>query len=276
MSIFVLLHGAFQGGWVWQDVEAALCRIGHDVHAPTLTGSGNLAYLLNDKLGLDSAIDDAAGLFFYQDLRAVTLVCHSWSGMLAPAVAGRLPDRVRRIVFVDAVLPEPGKSFADLAGPEFQAMLDKHIEGWLVRPWPLPVFGMHCEERKRWFSSRINSFPLKAFTDPFTGPGQPEWPACAYIRCLETPMPFLKNMAARARTLGFAYREIESGHSPMTTAPDRLAEILSGLAGPTNNSAAGSPGQSGRPSCTSGQGSDELRRLHCSRRKARAAMAPRS
>lgn len=273
MAAFVLLHGAFQGGWVWKDVEASLRGFGHDVHVPTLTGSGHLAYLLNDKLGLDSAVDDVVGLLFHQDVREVVLVCHSWSGMLAPAVAARLAERVRRIIFVDAVLPEPGKSFTDLAGPEFRTMLCKHVENWLVRPWPLPVFGVHCEERKKWFSARLGAFPLKAFTTPYSGPAQPAWPECAYIRCLETPTPFLKGMAQKARALGFAYREIASGHSPMTTAPDRLAEVLRELASPAGGPAAESATHSERPSCAAGKGFDETRRMYCPRHKARFAMA---
>jgi pimeloyl-ACP methyl ester carboxylesterase len=275
MANFVFLHGAFQGGWVWKDVEAFLRGSGHEVHVPTLTGSGHLSYLLNDRLGLDSAVEDVVSLLFHQDVREAVLVCHSWSGMLAPAVAGRLPDRVRRIVFVDAVLPEPGKSFADLAGPEFRTMLYKHVENWLVRPWPLPVFGVHCEERKKWFSARLSAFPLKAFTTPYAGPAQPTWPECAYVRCVETPMPFLKSMARQAQTSGFAYHEIESGHSPMSTAPDKLAEILGELASQVKDSAAGMPEQSDRPSCAAGNGYDELRRMYCPRRKAKFAVAKR-
>lgn len=230
MASFVLVHGAFQGGWVWKDVVARLQTAGHDAHAPTLSGCGYLSNGFREGLGLHAYIQDVASYLFYHDLVDVILVGHSYSGMVCAAAASRMPQMIRRMVFVDAVIPESNRSFADLGGEAFRAMLDAHRAGdWKVNPWPLPVFGVP-EARADWFAPRLRPFPEAAFTTPFPGEFDPELTPGAFVACAGTRNPLIKKMAGKAKDLGWPVESLDSDHSPMTTHPEQLADVLDGLA----------------------------------------------
>ncbi|EPR37028.1 putative esterase [Desulfovibrio sp. X2] len=226
MSTIMLLHGAFQGGWVWGRTADALRALGHDVYAPTLTGCGERGHLLRKGLTMADWIEDVVSVMRHEELCTVTLVGHSWSGLLAHAVAVEAGPRVVGLAMVDAVLPVQGKSFRDVAGPEFAQMLARHTDGDLVRPWPLPAFGVEDEETKAWFAARIASFPLSGFTEPFAWDETAVPARRTYISCTRTAMPLIRRMAEEAPARGFAMRTLDSGHCPMATVPAPLAELL--------------------------------------------------
>lgn len=232
MAVFVLVHGAFQGGYVWREVAGELRRAGHEVLTPTLTGLGERTHLVAGNRGLAGYVQDLELAALYEQVEDIVLVGHSWSGLLIPAVAERLPGRVVRLVFVDAVLPEPGKSFADLAGPKFEDMLASHCDGRMVRPWPLPVFGLPPGgEMVRRFAVRLTSMPAAAFREPYAGPDWSKWPHPVFIRCLRTKNPLLADMDRLARERGLERREIDTDHNPMTTDPATLAAVLEDVSG---------------------------------------------
>ena len=226
MASFVCVHGAFQGGWVWSQVAAILRRAGHEVFTPTLTGMGERVHVRGRHMGLETYVQDVENLILYERLADVVLVSHSYSGMIAPAVCERMPGRVRRLVFVDAVLPEPGLSFAEIAGPEFVKVLSAHCNGAEVRPWPLPMFGLPEGEKSRAFAERLVPIPAAAFRDASTCPRENAWPSPYFIRCARTKNPLPARMAAHARERGFGYAELASDHNPMTSEPARLAQAL--------------------------------------------------
>lgn len=230
MASFVLVHGAFQGGWVWKDVVARLQAAGHDAHVPTLSGCGYLSNGFKEGLGLHAYIQDVSNYFFFHDLTDVILVAHSYSGMVCAAVAQRMPQLIRRLVFVDAVIPESNRSFADLGGEAFQSMLEVHrTANWKVRPWPLPVFGVP-ENRADWFAPRLRDFPEAAFTALFPGEFDPGSVSSAFVACGATRNPLIRSMADRAGQLGWPVSSLDSDHSPMTTHPAQLADLLRGFA----------------------------------------------
>lgn len=227
---FVLVHGAFQGGWVWKDVAWRLQSSGHEAHTPTLSGCGYLSNGFREGLGLHDYIQDVSNYFFFHDLTDVILVAHSYSGMVCAAVAQRMPQLIRRLVFVDAVIPESNRSFADLGGETFQSMLDAHrTANWKVRPWPLPVFGVP-ENLTDWFAPRLRDFPEAAFTSAFPGEFGFDPASSAFFACSATRNPLIRSMAGRAGQLGWPVASLDSDHSPMTTHPAQLAELLSALA----------------------------------------------
>ncbi|MEF3697051.1 alpha/beta hydrolase family protein [Desulfolutivibrio sp.] len=231
MAVFVCVHGAFQGGWVWSKTAAALREAGHVVFTPTLTGMGERVHVRGRHMGLETYVQDVENVILYEQLSDVLLVSHSYSGMITPAVCERVPGRVRRLVFLDAVLPEPGLSFAEIAGPEFVRVLSAHCNGAEVRPWPMPMFGLPEGEKSRPFAERLVPIPSAAFRDASTAPRESAWPAPYFIRCAKTKNPLLARMAAHARERGFGYAEISSDHNPMTTDPLRLAKALCEAAG---------------------------------------------
>lgn len=112
MANFLLVHGAWHGAWCWQRVLPALMQSGHRAHAVTLTGVGERAHLLNPGIDLETHITDVMAAMDAEEMDDVVLVVHSYAGMLGTAVADRRPERLQHLVYLDAVLPEPGESWS--------------------------------------------------------------------------------------------------------------------------------------------------------------------
>ncbi len=226
MSTFLFVHGAFQGGWVWRQVADILARNGNDVHTPTLSGCGYLSPV-NAKGGdLAAFIDEVVRYVEIEDLSDVILVAHSFSGMICSAVMMRIPGRVRHAVFVDAIIPEQGRSFAYIAGEPFMQMLEKHRrDDGSIAPWPLPVFGVDGKEAE-WFAKRLRPFPGRAFTTPFPDPFDPLRVRTSYVSCQETTSPFIRAMAGKAGEYGWPMLALTSGHCPMVTCPANLVKAI--------------------------------------------------
>lgn len=227
MASFILIHGAFQGAWVWRAVADILAGQGHAVITPGLTGLGDRSHLLKQGVGLADYVDDVVNAACFAQAGPSVFVGHSFSGLVAAAAAARLAPLACGLAYVDAIIPEHGRSFQEMGGPEFAKVIAAHAhDGWLVRPWPLGVFGVVEPELAPGFASRLTSMPLAAFTDvyDFELPGKsiPK----AFIRCVRNPNPLIAAQGAKAKTAGLNYREIDAHHAPMVTAPAALAQAL--------------------------------------------------
>src|SRR5438128_12397775 len=118
MAAFVLVHGAWHGAWCWRRVAPLLAAQGHRVHAVTLTGVGERAHLMSPAIDLETHIADVAGLIEAEELQDVVLVVHSYAGMIGTAIADRMPGKIQHLVYIDAVIPEPGESSASRHAPD--------------------------------------------------------------------------------------------------------------------------------------------------------------
>ena len=226
MAIYLLVHGAFQGGWVWQRVAAGLRTQQHDVHTPTLSGCGHLYAMSRGSDELNVYIEQLVDYIEFEDLNNIILVAHSFSGMICAQLMMRIPHRIKKAIFVDAVIPEAGRSFAEMAGAGFQQMLERQrLEGSLVQPWPLAVFGVDGP-RAEWFQKRLRPFSYAAFCTPFFGAFVPDTIDTTYISCKQTASPFIRDMALKAGTYKWPITEMSSGHCPMVTCPDDLARAF--------------------------------------------------
>src|SRR3954470_16604081 len=129
---YVLVHGAWHDGRVWDRVAALLTAGGHRVLTPSLTGHGDKARLLGPGVGLTTHVDDVVGLVLDQDLKDVVLVGHSYAGMVVSGAANRIPDRVSRLVYLDAMVPVHGENAIDVM-PVTQVMIDRAAT--TAEPW---------------------------------------------------------------------------------------------------------------------------------------------
>lgn len=232
MARIVLVHGAFQGSWVWAKTAGALAGYGHAAHRPTLCGCGHHRHRPDAGAGLLAHIADIVQYISDEELQDVVLVANSYSGLVCCGVAERLPEAVTRLVLVDGILPQAGKSFADMGGEPFRQMLAKHAlpqaaagQGELVRPWPLAMFGVP-PEAAQWFEARLGAFPMRAFTEAYPGTGHPAQARRTFIRCTPAGNPLLAAMAARAEAEGYAMLDLPSGHCAPVCAPLELAALL--------------------------------------------------
>ncbi len=230
----VLVHGAWHGGWCWRLVAQRLQSAGHRVFTPTLTGLGERAHLLRADTGLETGIDDICGLLSAEELDRVVLVGHSFAGLVISGVADRMPDRLQRLVYLDAMVPEQGQSALSLLSPEVQRERARTIDAEGLRmAIPAPTaFGVTDPAQQAWLQRRLTPHPLKAYTDPLLlehplGNGVPK----TYVAVTD---PWYAPLAAvRERVRGqpdWDYRELAAGHDAMLTSAGALADLLNELA----------------------------------------------
>jgi pimeloyl-ACP methyl ester carboxylesterase len=163
MAIFVLVHGSFHGGWCWQRVAPLLRQSGHEVYTPTLTGLGERQHLANPQVGLEVHIQDILQVIEYEDLHNVILVGHSYSGLVNLGVAEHVPERIRRIIYLDAFIAHDGQSAFDLMpGMENQwaQLAAVQGDGWRVPPMPPQALGITNLADVAWVQSRLTPMPL--------------------------------------------------------------------------------------------------------------------
>src|SRR5262249_14497470 len=136
MITYVLVHGAWHGGWCWKKVTPLLRASGYAVFTPTLTGLGERSHLLSPEVSLHTHIQDVVAVVEYEDLREVMLVGHSYGGMVITGVAERVPARLSQLVYLDAFVPEHGQALLDLHSPDerarFQELARTQGEGWRI------------------------------------------------------------------------------------------------------------------------------------------------
>lgn len=244
MANFVLVHGAWHGAWCWQRVTQRLCAGGHRVHAVTLTGLGDRAHLLSSLITLETHIADVAGTIEAEELQDVVLAVHSYAGMIGTAVADRMPQRLKHLVYVDAVVPRPGESWSSTHA---SATREQRLAAAQASPdysFPAPdpaVFGLAAEDHA-WVKRRQTPHPGHTYQaplqfDPRRVAGVPR----TFVDCVNPRLGTIDSIRPRVRdpkfwdgawTGGGGVRvvELDTGHDPMVSAPQALAELLVGCA----------------------------------------------
>jgi pimeloyl-ACP methyl ester carboxylesterase len=231
MATYVLVHGAFHGGWCWRRVEPLLRARGHEVFTPTLTGLGERSHLGRPETDLATHVRDVIGTLTFEELRNVILVGHSYGGMVVTGVAGMAADRLSHLVYLDAFVPEPGQKLADLIEPAASAAIADSArtqgDGWHVPPFPVERFGIFAEDDVRFVGPRLVGHPLQTFLTPVevTHPGFASLPR-TYVYCDKPAMGFFEASAAKAKDRGWRYHVLGTGHDAMVTAPAEVARLL--------------------------------------------------
>ena len=244
MATFVLVHGAWHGGWCWRDVRATLQNNGHDVLTPTLTGLGERSHLLSPDIDLNTHILYVANVLEWEELTDVILVGHSYGGCVITGVADRARSRLRHIVYLDAYIPADGENLLtlgmaarnpDITAAEIQAELVRrrstanekggvpsHIPGLFDVPQDRP-------ELYDWVSRRITSHPLNCQlqTIRLENDGTEGLPR-TYIVCTASTLPSAFSAFAEMAKASpnWRFRELATGHDAMVTLPEETAALL--------------------------------------------------
>ncbi|MBW5482359.1 alpha/beta fold hydrolase [Streptomyces bambusae] len=223
MTVYVLVHGAWHGGWCWRRTAELLRRAGHEVHTPTLTGLGERAHLVGPGIGLRTHVDDLLGVLRYEDLRDVVLVGHSYAGLVVREAADRMPERVSRITMVDAWAGQDGQSLEDLVPGFFRDWIESATVDGLIPPSPAAAVGVTEPDQVAWLEARLTPHPRRTFSEPTRLSGAVDAIDCRAVLCSPNgPMPFPR----LAEENGWASTVLDVGHDAMVTAPQALAEIL--------------------------------------------------
>ncbi|NIG55517.1 alpha/beta fold hydrolase [Chitinophaga sp. Cy-1792] len=230
--VFVLVHGAWHGGWCWQEVSQRLTAQGYKVYTPTLSGLGEHKNTLNESVGLDTHISDIINLLTMEDLHNVVLVGHSYAGAVIEGVADSIPGRLRSLIFLDAIIAENGQSLHELQPAEMQASEQRNIDAKQpLAPFPVQIFGVTDPVKAAWVTARLTDQPFLTFAQQIKlhhalGNGLPR----TYIACTNPQLPIMARMSEKAKSLGWQHVDMNTGHDAMITDPAGLSKLLSKLA----------------------------------------------
>jgi len=225
---FVLVHGAWRGAWIWREVADLLTARGHKVFTPTLTGVADRSHLLGPGINLSTHIADVANLIKWEELEGIVLCGHSYAGMVVSGVAEVAPQAVSSIVFLDAFLPENGKSLFDYLNQERREGTLALIERGAIAQEPIPAAAFGVNEKKRaWVDRQCTPHPLRCFTEKLTLTGARERIAKkTYIFATAWESHFRSFYAKTKADPSWRTYEVPCGHDVMVDMPERLAGIL--------------------------------------------------
>ena len=236
---YVLVHGSWTGGWLWAPVAERLRARGHRVFTPTQTGLGERRHLLSRDITIDTFVADLANVIEAEELRDVILVGHSFGGIPITGVADRMPDRIRHLVYLDAVVVQGGKSFFDSYPPEVVAGRRKAAEeggrGIAVPPPPLGglgAIGIPPGPLAEWAHRHMAAQPLGTYESPLRlehpfGNGRPK----TYVFANSPPFPAIEGMRRWVRGQeGWSWVEMAASHFAPITVPDEVTKLLDGIA----------------------------------------------
>ncbi len=223
---YVLVHGAWHGGWCWRRAADAPHAQGHRVFTPTRTGLGERKHPLSRGVTLDVFVDGAAGLVQAEELRGVIPVGHGFGGNAISGVADRMPGAVRHLVYLDSLMIEPGQSPFGMLPADVVAARRKLIaeqgNGVSIPAPPPAAFGIPEDHPDaEWVRRRLTPHPVGTYESPLrlknpVGNGRP----CTCIACtapIRGPLGASRRWAERQS--GRRSREIATGRDAMPTAP---------------------------------------------------------
>jgi pimeloyl-ACP methyl ester carboxylesterase len=229
MATVVLAHGAWSAAWAWKKMQPLFRKAGHEFFSPTYTGLGERAHLARPDIDLSTHVQDVLAVLETEDLTQVTLLGHSYGGMVATGVADRAPDRIARVVYIDAFAPKDGQSLFDLLGPKGEAHMRaaaaKDGDGWKLPLNPMPPDT--SPEDAAWAVPKRRPQPIKTFEEKIKL-ASATFPPRHYVYAKKNgPGDVFRQFAERARSEpGWTCHEIDASHNPHITCPDVLMALL--------------------------------------------------
>jgi pimeloyl-ACP methyl ester carboxylesterase len=226
MTTYVLIHGAYQGGWIWKPIVERLRGKGHTVYAPSLDGCGERSAQLRAGITTETQADEIAKLMWFEDVKDVVLVGTSSGGMVMARVAETVPERVSRVVFADALALFDGEKIRDIvtrpAAINEPLRLGPNREDAYGR-----LFAGLDEKTRNWAADRVTLHPAAVFHEPvkLARFWSMPWKA-SVLYCNQAPNPGEAHIRRAADKLGANWHVLATGHYPMLSMPDELTKII--------------------------------------------------
>jgi pimeloyl-ACP methyl ester carboxylesterase len=233
-ATFVLVHGAWSGGWCYHKIAARLRAQGYAVFTPTLTGQGERSHLRSGAINLSLHIEDVLNVFHYENLNDVVLAGHSYGGMVITGVADQIAGRIAALVYLDAFLPEDGQSLFDINIPANSQRFIANaggIGGLAVPAPPAAFFNVNAADAAR-VDALATPFPLGAFTEKIKLTGAHKRIAKrVYVHGTVLPResPFKPFYERVKKDPAWQTHALTCGHHVMLDEPERVSDILESL-----------------------------------------------
>lgn len=236
MATFVLVHGAWHGGWCWHKLVSVLQAAGHRAFAPDLPGHGDDSTPpaeIDLALYAERICDVIDQALAGEQSGQVVLVGHSMGGAVITQVAELRPDAIHMLAYLAAVIPDAGETFADVpAEPRLVAAVEPDPGRLTARFNPAAareIFYADCSEEDVAFAvSRLCAQPVGVLTTPLalTPERQGRVPR-VYIQCLQdVALPLATQRALCEAKPCKRVFELDTSHSPFFSAPEALSRIL--------------------------------------------------
>ncbi len=227
MAAYVLIHGAYQGGWIWKPVAARLRTAGHTVYALTLDGCGERHHLVRAGITVATQAQEVAQFLFYEDLQDVVLVGTSSGGMVICKVAELARERIARLGFVDALALLPGEQVASIVNRAAPYEVTAITTGPSRADAEKRLFADLDPETRAWALARYTPHPIAALEAPMALEHfwTQTWQATV-IRCRRSVNPPESHQRRTADRLQAAWYDMDTGHYPMLSQPEELTRLL--------------------------------------------------
>ena len=228
---FLLIHGAWHGGWVWNEISEILNYQGYSVSTPTLTGLGEKKHLLSSKITIDTFIEDVVNHIIFENLNNIILVGHSFAGSVISGVADKLKDRIQKLIYFDAVILKDGQKPFDIAPKELvkqRIELAKRFGNGISIPAPSPdTFGVFDLKKSLLLKERLTPHPLSTYQSKLTikneiGNGIP----LSYIFCNDPVYKSLESSREVVHKMKWPIFGLNAGHDAMLTHPKQTLNLL--------------------------------------------------
>lgn len=229
MATFVLVHGAYQGSWIYKRLARILRATGHDVYTPTLTGLGERSHLAHPEINLDTHIQDIVNVLRYRDLQNVILCGHSYGGMVITGVAHVAGERIRTLCYLDAYAPTDGQSLFDIVGAEIAQAFEEQgrAHAGMLPPIPAELFNVNTADAD-WVNDMSTMHPLATFIQGVPA-GVDTAPVAkrTFIYATQNGGDWFASTYEKLKDdAQWSVHTLASGHAVMLDKTDELAQLL--------------------------------------------------
>ncbi|MXV17921.1 alpha/beta hydrolase [Hufsiella ginkgonis] len=225
--VYVIVHGAWGGSWAFREVDSILTARGCNVYRPSLTGQGERVHLASPEVGLGTHIKDVVNEILFENLHNVVLVGHSYGGMVITGVADSIPERVKQLIYVDALLPRDGESLKTALGRTAEQLAKNAKDGFIIPAWVKPGQPLPKDVPQS----------LKTFTEPvhLKNKAADKIPATYILTVAKGTDPAADDFASqaeRARQRKWPVLQLEADHNPQWSAVNAFSEMLFKIGNP--------------------------------------------
>lgn len=220
-TTFVIVHGAWGGSWAFKKVDSLMTANGHLVYRPSLTGQGERVHLASPDVNLSTHINDVVNMILFENLRDIVLIGHSYGGMVITGVADSIPERIKKLVYLDAFLPVDGESVLSARPNTHEWLKSMEKNGMFSPPWVKPDQPLPKDVPQS----------IKTFTEPLSlKNAKAQNIAGVYVLTVDPGKKREEDsfvmFADRAKKRNFAYVEMIADHNPQWSKPEELVRVL--------------------------------------------------